>query len=134
MQLASNAILNAIWDLWAKVEGRPLWRLVAEMTPEQLVGVVDFRYITDELTPEQALAMLKEQEKTKKERLELALQNKVGKRCTRQGCVLTHVRRRYQGTTPVWGGWVCQTQRLRLGCKRRSKPGSSISSSRSAKA
>lgn len=78
MQLASNAILNAIWDLWAKVEGKPLWRLVAEMSPEQLVGVVDFRYITDELTPEQALAMLKEQEKTKKERLELALQNKVG--------------------------------------------------------
>jgi L-galactonate dehydratase len=76
MQLASNAILNAIWDLWAKVEGKPLWRLIADFTPEQLVSVIDFRYITDELTKEQALAMLKEKEKTKAERLELALQNK----------------------------------------------------------
>ncbi|GMK54053.1 hypothetical protein CspeluHIS016_0106390 [Cutaneotrichosporon spelunceum] len=75
MQLASNAILNALWDMWAKVEGKPLWRLVAEMTPEQLVGVIDFRYITDELTPEQALAFLKEKEKGKAERLALALQN-----------------------------------------------------------
>ncbi len=77
MQLASNAILNAIWDLWAKVEGKPLWRLIADFTPEQLVSVIDFRYITDELTPEQALTMLKEQEKTKKERLNLALGNRV---------------------------------------------------------
>jgi L-alanine-DL-glutamate epimerase-like enolase superfamily enzyme len=77
MQLASNAILNALWDLWAKVEGKPLWRLIADFTPEQLVSVIDFRYITDELTPEQALAMLKEKEKTKKERLEMALKNQV---------------------------------------------------------
>lgn len=73
MQLASNAVLNALWDLWAKVEGKPLWRLVADMTPEQLVGVIDFRYITDELTPDQALAMLKEREKTKPQRLAAAL-------------------------------------------------------------
>lgn len=76
MQLASNAILNALWDLWAKVEGKPLWRLIADFTPEELVSVIDFRYITDELTKEQALDMLKEQEKTKQERLDLALQNK----------------------------------------------------------
>jgi L-alanine-DL-glutamate epimerase-like enolase superfamily enzyme len=78
MQLASNAILNAIWDLWAKVEGKPLWKLVADFTPEQLISVIDFRYITDELTPEQALAMLKDKEKTKQERMDLALKNKVG--------------------------------------------------------
>lgn len=77
MQLACNAILNAIWDLWAKVEGKPLWRLVADFTPEELVDVIDFRYITDVLTKEQALEMLREQEKTKKERLELALKNQV---------------------------------------------------------
>lgn len=76
MQLASNAILNALWDLWAKVEGKPLWRLVADMTPEQLVGVIDFRYITDEITPEQALAMLKEKEKTKSQRLAAALEDR----------------------------------------------------------
>lgn len=75
MQLASNAILNAIWDLWAKVEGKPLWKLVSDFTPEQLISVIDFRYITDELTPEQALAMLKKNEAGKKERLELALKD-----------------------------------------------------------
>ena len=78
MQLASNAILNAIWDLWAKVEGKPLWRLVADFTPEQLVSVIDFRYITDALSKEEALKMLKETAKTKQERLDLALKNRVG--------------------------------------------------------
>lgn len=77
MQLASNAILNAIWDLWAKVEGKPLWRLVADFTPEQLVSVIDFRYITDALSKEEALSMLRETAKTKQERLDLALKNQV---------------------------------------------------------
>ena len=77
MQLASNAVLNAIWDLWAKVEGKPLWKLVADFTAEELVSVIDFRYITDELTKEQALVMLKEKEKGKKERMELAMKNQV---------------------------------------------------------
>lgn len=89
MQLASNAILNAIWDLWAKVEGKPLWKLVADFSPEQLVSVIDFRYITDELTPEQALAMLKDKEKTKQERMDLALKNKVGGFVTKKAPMLT---------------------------------------------
>lgn len=76
MQLASNAVLNAIWDLWAKVAGKPLWKLVADMTPEEIVRVIDFRYITDVLTPAEALAMLREQAKTKNERIQLALENK----------------------------------------------------------
>ena len=49
-----------MWDLYAKHEGKPLWRLLAEMTPEQLVACVDFRYLTDALTPEEALALLRE--------------------------------------------------------------------------
>jgi L-alanine-DL-glutamate epimerase-like enolase superfamily enzyme len=77
MQLASNAILNAIWDLWAKVEGKPLWRLIADMSPQQLVDVIDFRYITDALTKDEALRMLEDIQETKQERIDMALQNKV---------------------------------------------------------
>lgn len=77
MQLASNAILNAVWDLWAKVQGKPLWRLVADMTPQELVDVIDFRYITDALTKEEALQMLTSIQDTKQERIEMALKNKV---------------------------------------------------------
>ena len=58
IHLATGAIVNAVWDLWAKAEGKPLWRLVGEMSPEQIVGLIDFRYITDCITPEEALALL----------------------------------------------------------------------------
>lgn len=58
IHLACAALLNAVWDLYAKVEGKPLWRLLAEMTPEQIVRVIDFRYLHDALTPEEALAIL----------------------------------------------------------------------------
>ncbi len=76
LQLATNAVLNAIWDLWAKAEGKPLWKLVADFTPEEFVRTMDFRYVSDVLTPEQALEMLKQQAKTKADRIQLALQNK----------------------------------------------------------
>ncbi|MBV9279578.1 MAG: fuconate dehydratase, partial [Chloroflexi bacterium] len=59
IHLATAAIVNAVWDLWAKVAGKPLWKLVVDLSPEQLVSCVDFRYITDVLTPEEALAMLR---------------------------------------------------------------------------
>jgi L-fuconate dehydratase len=52
-------VVNALWDLRAKRAGQPLWRLLADMSPEELVGLVDFRYLTDALTPEEALAMLR---------------------------------------------------------------------------
>jgi L-fuconate dehydratase len=60
IHLATAALVNAVWDLWAKAEGKPLWKLVADMEPEQLVGCVDFRYITDALTPADAVALLRE--------------------------------------------------------------------------
>jgi L-fuconate dehydratase len=56
--LAAAAIINAVWDLYAKRENKPLWKLLADMTPEQLVAGVDFRYLTDALTPADAVAML----------------------------------------------------------------------------
>ncbi|KAK5709940.1 hypothetical protein LTR17_019328 [Elasticomyces elasticus] len=76
VQLATCAVLNSIWDLWAKAEGKPLWRLVCDFTPEQIVNCIDFRYITDALTREAALEMLEEQAKTKGERIRLAEQSK----------------------------------------------------------
>lgn len=58
IHLATGAVVNAAWDLWARAEGKPLWQLVADMTPEQLVRAIDFRYITDCITPQEALDLL----------------------------------------------------------------------------
>lgn len=58
IQMAAAAILNAVWDLYAKMENKPLWKLLADMPAEELVNVIDFRYITDAITPEEALDML----------------------------------------------------------------------------
>ena len=69
VHLALAAIVNALWDLHAKAEGKPLWRLVADFTPEQFVRCVDFRYLTDAITPEEALAMLRALESTKAGRI-----------------------------------------------------------------
>ncbi|KQR50920.1 fuconate dehydratase [Leifsonia sp. Leaf336] len=59
MHMAIGAVVNAFWDLKAKRAGLPLWQLLARMTPEELVDLVDFRYLTDALTREDALAMLR---------------------------------------------------------------------------
>jgi L-galactonate dehydratase len=69
IHLALGAVVNAIWDLWAKTLNKPVWRVVADMTPEQFVDCIDFRYITDAVTPEEAIAMLKETEATKADRI-----------------------------------------------------------------
>jgi L-fuconate dehydratase len=65
IHLATAAIVNAVWDLYAKSEGKPLWKLVVDMSPEQLVACVDFRYLTDALTPADAVALLRAAERTK---------------------------------------------------------------------
>lgn len=59
IHLASAAILNALWDLWAKLEGKPLWQLLADLEPEQIVNCIDFRYITDALTRAEAIDILR---------------------------------------------------------------------------
>ena len=66
IHLATGAVVNAVWDLYAKNEGKPLWRLIGEMSPEELVSCVDFTYITDVITKEEALELLKKAEPTKK--------------------------------------------------------------------
>ena len=58
IHLATAAVVNALWDLWAKLESKPLWKLLADLTPAQIVELVDWRYLTDALTPEEALTML----------------------------------------------------------------------------
>lgn len=69
MHLATGAVVNALWDLWAREEGKPVWQLVADMTPEEIVGIVDFRYLTDQLTPDEALAILRRAEVGKPDRI-----------------------------------------------------------------
>ena len=59
MHMAIGAAVNALWDLLAKREGKPLWALLSDLTPEQLVALVDFRYLTDALTPQEALEILR---------------------------------------------------------------------------
>ena len=54
IHLATAAVVNALWDLWAKIAGRPLWKLLADMSPAQIVEMVDWRYLTDALTPDEA--------------------------------------------------------------------------------
>ena len=68
MHLATGAVVNALWDLMAKEAGKPVWQFVADMTPEQLVDIIDFRYLTDCVTKEEALALLTEAAKGKEER------------------------------------------------------------------
>ena len=58
LHMATGALLNAMWDLWAKSEGKPLWKLLVDMTPDQIVSAIDFTYLTDALTEEQALEIL----------------------------------------------------------------------------
>jgi L-fuconate dehydratase len=68
VHMAVGAVVNAVWDLWAKREGKPLWKLLVDLTPEQLVSCIDFSYITDALRPDEALAILARHAPTRAER------------------------------------------------------------------
>jgi L-fuconate dehydratase len=59
MQMATAAVVNGVWDLWAKSAGLPLWRLLANLSPEELVSTIDFRYIDDVLAPDEAVDLLR---------------------------------------------------------------------------
>jgi len=50
---------ESLWDIWAKIEEKPVWRLLVEMSPEEIVSLVDFQYLSDALTKEEALEMLR---------------------------------------------------------------------------
>ena len=71
VHLATAAVVNAVWDLWAKREGKPVWRLVADLSPQEFIRLVDFRYLTDALGPEEALTILERQSDGKAARIAL---------------------------------------------------------------
>lgn len=74
--LAVAGVLNAVWDLWGKILKKPVWQIVCDMTPEEIVRCIDFRYITDVITPESSIEMLKKTHKNKESRLQEALENR----------------------------------------------------------
>ncbi len=69
IHLATAALVNAVWDLWAKTEQKPLWRLVCDLTPQQLVDAVDFRYLGDALTRDEALDLVTALAPTREQRV-----------------------------------------------------------------
>jgi len=69
IHLATAALVNAVWDLWARFAKKPLWRLVVDMSPEELVHCLDFRYVTDFLTPDEAIQILRDKMSGKSERI-----------------------------------------------------------------
>ena len=69
MHMAIGAVLNACWDMAARRAGKPLWRLLAELSPSQIVELVDFRYLADALTPQEALELLERGSKGREERV-----------------------------------------------------------------
>ena len=114
IHLATAAVVNAVWDLFAKHEGKPLWKLLCDMSPEQLVALVDFRYISDALTPERALERLRASSPTRAS--------------ARRSCSATAIRRT---TTSI--GWLGYDDDKIRGCVARRWPkGGPPSSSRSA--
>ncbi|WP_064695662.1 L-fuconate dehydratase [Rhizobium aegyptiacum] len=79
MHLATGAVVNAVWDLLAKQAGKPVWRLVADMSAEEIADIVDYRYLTDVLTRDEAIAILKKAEAGKADRI--AILEKEGYAC-----------------------------------------------------
>jgi L-fuconate dehydratase len=70
IHLATGAVVNAVWDLWAKEAKKPVWQLVGEMTSEEIVKLIDFRYLTDAITPDEAMDILQANEDQKTQRIE----------------------------------------------------------------
>ena len=75
IHLALAAVVNAVWDLYGKAERKPIWKLLADMTPAQLVSCIDFHHITDALTPDEAVAILERHAATKSVREKELIKN-----------------------------------------------------------
>jgi L-fuconate dehydratase len=75
IHMAAGALINTVWDLYAKAEGKPLWRLLAEMSPEKLCSAVDFRYIDDAITRDEAMEIFSRSQSGMAERLKLLEEN-----------------------------------------------------------
>lgn len=75
MHMAAGGIVNAVWDLWARDERKPVWRLLADMSPEEFVNCVDLRYVTDVLTRDEAIALVARNIPARKDRIEFLERN-----------------------------------------------------------
>ena len=73
--MAGGAIMNAAFDLWAKLEGKPLWRALADLDPAEIVHMIDFRYVDHAITREEAHSILKREESAKEARIDILLEN-----------------------------------------------------------
>lgn len=71
IHLATAALVNALWDLWARIENKPVWKLLIDMKPEELVSTIDFRYLTDIITAEEAIQILYQNQDGKEKREEI---------------------------------------------------------------
>ena len=76
VHLALAAVVNALWDLWAKTVNKPVWQLVADMTPEEFVRCIDFRYVENVLTAQEAIEILARNKRSAADRLALVKANK----------------------------------------------------------
>jgi L-fuconate dehydratase len=75
IHMAVGAVINGLWDLKAKRAGQPLWRLLADLEPEEIVSLVDFRYLSDALTPDEALDILRRARPGRDERVAALLES-----------------------------------------------------------
>ncbi len=69
MHMAAGGIVNTVWDLLARTAGKPVWRLLCDMSPEQFVSCLDLRYVSDALSREEALDIVRRNESTKRQRM-----------------------------------------------------------------
>jgi L-fuconate dehydratase len=69
IHLATGAVVNAVWDLWGKQLGKPVWKIVSDMSPEERLKLIDFKYIDDAITPDEALEIFRKAEVGKEERI-----------------------------------------------------------------
>ena len=70
IHLAAAAVINAVWDLWARWHNKPVWRLICDMSPAEFAACVDFRYLSDALTHGQAIELLQRHESGKNQRVQ----------------------------------------------------------------
>jgi L-fuconate dehydratase len=70
IHLAAAAVINAVWDLWARIHSKPVWQVICDMSPEQIASCVDFRYLTDAMTKTQAIELLRKCEHGREQRIQ----------------------------------------------------------------
>ena len=107
IHISMAAIVNAVWDLYGKAERKPVWKLLADMTPAEIVRCIDFRYITDALTPEEAVDLLERQQPTKLDRERQLLRSGYPAYTTSAGWIgYTDDRIRKACADAIAGGWT----------------------------